>query len=454
MNILNSTFARFLSLVLFVGCSTAIADKPPNLVFILADDLGYADTSAYGAPDVQTPHIDSLAQDGLKFTNFYAMGPQCTPSRTSFLTGRFPQRVGGMECAIGTGNVGRYDDAIALAERGQLGLPARLAMLAPALKSSGYVNAVFGKWHLGYDPEFHPLDQGFDAFTGFLGGNVEYFRHYELSELDVYLQGREPVQRDGYLTDLITEDAVHFLDQRADEPERPFFLFVSHAAPHFPFQGPHQRDPEPTAENWTQGTRESYVTMLESLDEGVGQLLKTLQENGQADDTIVIFSSDHGAMRPGLNTPWRDYKDSLFEGGLRVPCLVRWPGVFRGGSVSHQVGTLMDLTRSFLTVADANVPDGGQLDGIDILEHVASKRPDVPRTLFWRYRRGDLTWRAIRDADMKLIYLHRGEDTESWLFDLAEDPTETRNLVEPRGNEVGRLTRSLEEWEQAMLPMR
>lgn len=430
------------------------ADLPPNIVFILADDLGFADTSIYGAPDVETPHIDSIGRDGLKFTHFYAMGPQCTPSRTAFLTGRYPQRAGGIECAIGTGNVGRYDDAIALAEKGDLGLPARLAVLAPALKAAGYHNGIFGKWHLGYEPKFSPLEQGFDEFTGFLGGNVEYFRHHELSDLKVYLSGRKPVEREGYLTDLIAEDTIAFLDARAAEPDGPFFLFASHAAPHFPFQGPEDRDPEPTAETWMEGTRESYVAMLRSLDKGVGRVLATLEKNGQAENTIVIFASDHGAMAPGLNTPWRDYKSTLFEGGLRVPCVVRWPGVFKPGSVSAQVGTLMDLTRSFLNAADAEVPDGGKLDGIDILAHVREENPDFPRTLPWRYRRGDLTWRGLRDGDWKLLYRHEGDTTESYLFDLSADPTETTNLFGSEEDTVTRLREKLERWEKETVSMR
>lgn len=428
--------------------------QPPNIVFILADDLGYGDLSCYGAPDVQTPNIDSLARDGVKFTNCYAMGPECTPSRTAIMTGRYPQRAGGMECAIGTGNVGRYDDAIALAEQGELGLPPDLAMLAPGLKSAGYTNAVFGKWHLGYEPKFHPFDQGFDEFTGFLGGNVEYFRHYELSDLDVYLKGREPVERNGYLTDLITDDGIDFLNRRARRPDQPFFLYLSHAAPHFPFQGPDDRDPEPTPENWTQGTRESYVAMIEALDSGVGRVLQTLEANGQAERTIVVFTSDHGAMKPGSNAPWRDYKGTLFEGGIRVPCLVRRPGVYAAGSVSHQVATLMDLSRSFLSVAGGDVPDGGNLDGIDILKHVAEGRPDIPRQLFWRYRRGNRTWRAVRDGDLKLISDEDGDEKRTWMFDLTTDPGETRELSGSRAEDHRRLTQLLKDWEQSTTPMR
>lgn len=440
--------------LVLISLATAAAAPKPNIVFILADDLGYADIASFGAPDAKTPHIDSLAADGLKFTNFYAMNCQCTPSRTAFLTGRYPQRAGGLECAIGTGNVGRYDEAIALAEKGELGLPAEFAVLAPALKSAGYMNGIFGKWHLGYEPKFSPLDQGFDAFTGFLGGNVEYFEHYETSDLEVYVKGREPIDREGYLTDLITEDAVDFLNRRATEPDSPFFLWVSHAAPHFPFQGPEDREPKRTPENWMEGTRQSYVAMLESLDAGVGRVLETLAKNGQAENTLVIFTSDHGAMAPGLNTPWRDYKSTTFEGGLRIPTVMRWPGVIEPGVVSHQIGTLMDLTTSFLNLAGTEPPDGKPLDGIDILGHVLDGKPEIPRTLFWRYRRGDETWWAARDGNVKLVRKQMGEAVEEWLFDLSSDPTETRSVAAERPRDYGSLQRALLKWEQEMVPMR
>ncbi|MCB1229697.1 MAG: sulfatase-like hydrolase/transferase [Verrucomicrobiae bacterium] len=443
-----ATFASF-----FVSASADEAPKP-NIVFIMADDLGYADTACYGAPDAKTPNIDRLAAEGLKFTNFYAMSCQCTPSRTAILTGRYPQRAGGMECAIGTGNVGRYDEAIALAAKGELGLPADYAVLAPALKSAGYFNGIFGKWHLGYEPKFNPLEQGFDVFTGFLGGNVEYFDHYETSDLEVYVKGREPIKREGYMTDLITEDAVNFLNQRAAEPDTPFFLYLPHSAPHFPFQGPQDREPKRTSDNWMDGTRLSYVAMLESLDAGVGQVMETLEKNGQAKNTIVIFTSDHGAMPPGLNTPYRDYKSTTFDGGLRVPCLVHWPGVIEPGSVSHQVGTLMDLTASFLHIAGVKPPDEKPLDGIDILSHVIDGKPEIPRTLFWRYRRGDETWWGARDGNLKLVRNQKGDAVEEWLFDLSDDPTETNTVAGERPEEYGKIQRELLKWEQEVRPWR
>ncbi len=402
----------------------------PNIIFIVADDMGYADISSFGGTDLETPHIDRLASEGIRFTNIYAMGPECTPSRVSFLTGRYPQRVGGMECAIGTGNVGRYDDAIRLAEENDLGLPSSDATLAPALKAAGYHNAVFGKWHLGYEPKFSPLDQGFDEFVGFLGGNVDYFRHRELSDIEVYYSDRAPITRDGYTTDLIAEDAMTFLSEREKTPEKPFFLYLPHAAPHFPFQAPGDDDGGlPSEEEWTAGTRETYIKMMRSLDDTVGLVLEKLKTSGLAENTLVVFASDHGAMKPGSNSPWRDFKGTLFEGGIRVPLIVRWPGRIEPGTTSEQVGSLMDLTHSFITIAGAALPDA-PLDGHDLIGHAISGEPDYPRDLHWRARRGDRTWWAIRSDTWKLVRRIEDGATDEWLFDLKADPTETTNLLD------------------------
>lgn len=427
----------------------------PNIVFMLVDDMGYADVSCYGAPDVRTPHIDGLAAQGVRFTQCYANGAECTPSRTAIMTGRYPQRAGGMECAIGTGDVGRYDDAERLAKTHELGLPAPMAVLAPSLKAAGYRNAVFGKWHLGYEGKFSPLNQGFDEFFGFLGGNVDYFTHKELSDLEVLLEGREAVERPGYMTHLITDRSVAFLREKVAGERQPFFLYVPFSVPHFPFQGPRDEKlgvlPD---DEWTVGTREKYVEMLVDMDESVGRILKALDDEGLGKDTLVVYASDHGAMKPGLNTPFRDYKGTLFEGGIRVPCIARWPGKIEAGSVSRQVCCLMDLTPSFLRIAGAEMPADRSLDGIDILKHVESGAADFSRTLFWRAKRGELTWWAVRSGDEKFIRKTEGGTTEEWLFDLAGDEGEKQSRLADEAKAAAKLKRLLSDWENEVVAER
>lgn len=419
----------------------------PNIILILADDLGYGDLPVFGATDVKTPHLDSIAAEGVRFTGAYANGPECTPSRTAILTGRHPQRPGGLECPVGTGNVGRYDDAIRLREQNDLGLPARMAVLAPGLQGAGYATALVGKWHLGYEPKFNPLEQGFERFFGILGGNVDYYRHLELSDLPVFLKGREPVAREGYMTDLFRDEAVTFVrEQTGDEP---FFLFLSFTAPHFPFQPPGTADePIPTKEGWTKGTRENYVKMIESMDEATGAVLAALRETGVDDDTLIVFASDHGAMLPGSNGALRDYKETLFEGGIRTPVLARWPDRLPAGRVDGRPWTLMDLTASFLSLAGAAVPDGRPLDGHPVLVDVIEGRETPERNFFWRSRRGDLTWRAVRSGDLKWISREdAGTKTEEWLFDLATDPGEKTDLKEERNAAVEELKTLVKGWE-------
>lgn len=431
---------------LVVGCSGAFCETRPNIVFILADDMGYGDIGGFGAPDVRTPVLDRLASEGVRFTQFYGGGPECTPSRTAFLTGRYPERVGGMECAIGVGNVGRYDHAINLAEQRDLGLPPEKAILAPALKDAGYVNAIIGKWHLGYEPKFNPLGQGFDFFWGFLGGFVDYFHHRELSDLPVLMRNREPERAEGYMTRLITDESIAFIRRNRDQP---FFLYAAYSAPHFPFQGPSDGRGR-MATSWDEvlsGTRQTYVEMIEHFDDEIGRILRTLDETAVADRTIVVFMSDHGAMRPGRNLPFSNWKTTLFEGGLRVPAIVRWPGRVEPGSISHQPAWIMDFTASFLRAAGAAIPDGKPLDGMDILRHVERGQIDHDRTFFWRFRREDVTWRGVRDGDLKYIHLQSDGGTTEWHFNLAADSAEIHNLVASRPEDAARLRRLLDTWE-------
>lgn len=428
----------------------ALQAAPPNIVLILADDMGYGDLGCYGHPRAKTPVIDRLAKEGVRFTQHYSNGTECSPTRTALLTGRYPQRAGGLECAIGTGNVGRYDDAIALAAQRQLGLPAKQVVLPGALKRTGYVSGVFGKWHLGYEPRFNPMEHGWDEFFGYLGGNVHYFNHRETSELHVLFRGRLPVHSEGYMTHLITESSIDFI---ARHKEKPFFLFVSHESPHFPFQGPKDAAKKITKENWMTPDADTYVAMLEDLDSEVGRVLDALKQHKLERNTLVIFVSDNGGFAPAAHMgPLRGAKSSTLEGGIRVPLIMRWPGKLPAGKTSKQVCATFDLTRSILNLAQAKVP-AAQLDGLDIVQHSADRQPDFSRTLFWRGKRGKRTWAAVREGNLKYVRKTEGQN-EGWLYDVAKDIGEKNDLAAKRPKDTARLKALLAEWEKDVRPVR
>lgn len=423
------------------------AGRRPNILLILSDDQGYGDLGCYGGTDLSTPNIDRLASEGVRFTNYYAAAAECTPTRTALLTGRYLHRVGGLECAIGTDNVGRYDDAIRLAEAHDLGLPAGLSTLPRMLKDQGYTTAVYGKWHLGYEEKFLPAHHGFDHFVGILGGNCDYFHHAEVTGRHVLFENTEPVKRDAHMTDLITDESVAFLKrQRA---EQPFFLYVAYTAPHSPYQGPNDRRPERLSEaEWNKGDRAGYVTLVEHMDSGVEKILEALDSSGLADDTLVIFASDNGGNPKASNAPFSGHKSGLYEGGIHVPCIARWPGVLPKGAVSAQTCITMDLTASVAEAAGAPMTKYLPFDGIDILGHVRSGDPDAVRDLFWRNRRGERTWRAVRSGDLKYLSLTDGEAFSEWMFDLAADPAEKNDLLASQPADAQRLKALLAEWER------
>ena len=447
----------YLLAALFVTCSVLPvrgetppeppSERPPNIVCILADDLGYGDLSCYGHPRAKTPHIDRLARAGVRFTQHYANGPECSPTRTALLTGRYQQRVGGLECAIGTGNVGRYDDAIQLAKQRDLGLPASQAVLPGKLRTAGYQCGVFGKWHLGYEPKFNPMEHGWHEFFGYLGGNVHYFNHRETSDLHVLFRGRLPVHRQGYMTHLITADAIDFIHRHR---AKPFFLFVSHECPHFPFQGPGDQAKEVNAENWTQVDADTYVAMLQDLDSQVGRVMQALDDAKIADNTLLIFVSDNGGFAGAANMgPLRGAKSTTLEGGIRVPLIVRWPRKLKKPHVSNQVCITFDLTRSILNAAGV-ATEKAPLDGYDLIQHLADGKPDVERTLFWRGRRGDRTWSAVRDGDLKYVVKREAGKSEEWLFDLSQDIAEQTDLLADRPADAAVMSNLLDRWSRTV----
>lgn len=442
---------------LLVATDPTAAASRPNIIVFLADDLGYGDLGCYGGT-ARTPTIDGLARDGVRFTQFYANGPECTPTRAALLTGRYQQRVGGLECAIGSGNVGRYDDAIRLRAQDELGLPASANSLARLLKNAGYATAVVGKWHLGYDDKFAPQRHGFDHAFYCLGGGMDYFHHVEESAAFgpmLRLNGMT-VRRDGYFTELVAREAVRFLEGHSGVP---FFLCVPFTAPHAPFQGPGDRQATPLPANsplWDQSKAppEVYLAMIASLDAAVGRVLAALDATGLADKTIVVFTSDNGGTRSARNAPLSGVKGSTMEGGIRVPCLARWPGVLPRGVVSEQVGITMDLTAALANAAGVEAPADQPFDGTDVLAKVARGEGPVSRALFWRGRRGQSTWWAVRDGDLKYVRHQQGEVAREWLFDLAGDVAERDDLSARRPDDVQRLKTSLGRWENDVRPVR
>lgn len=437
------------------GCRSGSSPtaRRPNIVLIMADDLGYGDLGCYGCTDIHTPEVDNLATQGVRFTNFYANAPECTPTRTALLTGRYQHRVGGLECALGIGNVGRYDDAIRLRETNDLGLPVEETTIARILKDAGYATAICGKWHLGYEPKFSPNNHGFDHAFYAIGGGMDYFHHVEPPPSNMhalYLNGK-PVKRKGYFTDLMTDEAIRFMEQQTEN--MPFSLYVPFTAPHSPYQGPCDFRPEALPENsdlWNQskGPRDIYFAMIKRMDQCVGRILRKLEEKNLQDNTLVIFMSDNGASPSGSNLPFSGFKGNLFEGGIRVPCIVKWPGVLREGMVSNQPCMTMDFSRSIVRSAGAKPPKNRSFDGIDILRAIETNQPVQKRTLFWRARRGQRTRKAVRDGSLKYIRLQEGNDVKEYLFDLEQDPAEENNLFSERKEDVRKLKILLDNWEE------
>jgi arylsulfatase A-like enzyme len=439
-----------LRLLLLAVLPLTAADRP-NIIFILADDLGYGDLASYGRTDIRTPNLDRLAADGVRFTNHYANGAECTPTRTAFLTGRYQQWVGGLECAIGTGNVGRYDDAIRLREQNNLGLPTSEQTIAKLLQASGYATAITGKWHLGYELKFAPNLQGFDYAYYCAGGGMDYFHYLDTAAgYNLFLNGR-PIKREGYFTDMMTDEAIGFVNRQSDE--KPFFLYVPYTAPHAPFQGPDDFTPDPIPLDsplWKQGSAppKVYIAMIERMDECIGRLLATIDQEGLRDNTLVIFASDNGGTHSARNTPLSGIKGSTFEGGIRVPAMIWWPGVIPAGIVSDQPTLTFDFTASIARLAGVNPAPDKPFEGIDIVRHIAESKSDIERTLYWRKPRGATVWKGARQGTLKFIGQQDGDTYREYLFDLATDIAEKTDLKSSRPTDFNRLRTLYHQWEE------
>ena len=411
------------------------ADRP-NVVLIITDDVGYGDFGSYGARDIKTPNIDRLARQGVRLTDFYA-APQCTPTRAALITGRYQQR-SRMERALP--NAGP-----ALEQ----GLVATGRSLPQLLKDNGYATGLVGKWHLGFKPEFGPNAHGFDYFYGFLSGLIDFYTHTRSVDdaPDLY-ENTVAVTDSGYMTDLITARAVRFIEQSAT---RPFFLEIAYNAAHWPYQPPGHFAKAANnaafqgAADSVPATRKDYAAMLEHADAGVGRVLGTLERLGLARNTLVIFTNDNGGEWLSNNAPLFHRKDTLWEGGIRVPAIFRWPGHLPAGKTSGQAGITMDLTATILAATGTPAPSGEfALEGVNLTPLLARDAAPVERTLFWRIATSIRQQRAVRKGNWKLLV--DGDDL--LLFDVRRDLGERRDLARERPDVVRELRGLLAAWEK------
>jgi arylsulfatase A-like enzyme len=432
---------RSIALALLVACLTAApaaaqssTAAKPNVVLIVTDDVGYGDIGSYGAPDVKTPSIDSLARDGVRLTDFYA-APQCTPTRASLISGRYQQRFR-LEAALGG----------AKTPAAETGLPAAGYSLPQLLKGNGYATGLIGKWHLGYKPQFSPNAHGFDYFFGFKSGFTDYYQHTDGNGDPDLFENESPVHVDGYMTDLITERSIKFIDEHGAAP---FFLEVTYNAAHWPFQVPdhpsvaadHGRFVQPE-ENDT-ATRQDYVAVLERADQGIGQILQALKRRGLDRNTLVIYLQDNGGEWVSRNAPLFNRKGTVWEGGIRVPAIFRWPGHLPAGKVSGQVGIVQDVTASILAATGSTVPPAARPDGINLLPILEGRTSVVERTLFFRFTIGNVKQLAVRQGSWKLLV----DGAKRYVFDLSKDLGERNDLTNQRQDVARRLRPLIAAWE-------
>lgn len=452
-------------------------DRPPNIILIVADDLGYNDISLNGggiaSGRVKTPNIDAIARGGINFTTGYAANATCSPSRAALMTGRYPTRFGfeftavppSFAAAVGHADASGPYPAIFHAELNhdlidypQMGVPAREITIAEALKAKGYHTLHLGKWHLGEADALAPHGQGFDESLGFRAGGSKFMHQRDPGVVNAKLpwdpidrflwpnlpyavqfnngQRFEPV---GHMTDFLTDNAIAAI--RANR-NRPFFMYLAYNAPHTPLQAT-RADYDALSAIPDHKTR-VYGAMVRQLDRRIGDVMAALKAQGIDGNTMVIFTSDNGgAWYPGiprLNAPFRGWKATFFEGGIRVPMFIRWPARIAPGTRSAVPAMHLDMFATIAAAAGASVPRDRAMDSMDLLAGIASSTPATPRTapLFWRS--GD--YRAVRAGNWKLQVTKRPD--KAWLYDLASDPTEQRNLARGDPQRVAELRRLID----------
>jgi arylsulfatase A-like enzyme len=404
----------------------------PNFVFIMADDLGYADLGCYGGRLDCSPVLDQMAHEGLRFTQGYANSSVCSPTRFALLTGRWQHRLRG-----------GADEPMSSRERGSptLGLPPEHPTLPSLLKAAGYQTALIGKWHLGWLPHFGPLKSGYQEFYGAMSGGLDYFTHRDSAGAHDLWDGERECQDAGYLTDLLSGKAAGFI-RRA---RAPFLLSLHYTAPHWPWE---TREDEAEARRIEKifhtdgGSVHTYASMIRHMDEGIGQVLQALRDAGADENTIVVFTSDNGGERYSDTWPLIGKKMDLLEGGIRVPYLVRWPARIQRGGTTAQLAITMDWVPTFLAAAGASADPRYPLDGIDLL----ADQP-VERDLFWRMK--FRAQKAVRSGDWKYLSIEGHE----YLFNLARDERERANVAKRFPDRLKDLKARYAAWEASIPPI-
>lgn len=422
------------------GCETAPPRKSgvrrgkPNIILIVADDLGYAELGVQGCKDIPTPNIDSIARNGVRFTNGYVSCPVCSPTRAGIMTGRYQQRFGH-----------EFNPGPADAANPEFGLPLSEITIAERLKPRGYATGMFGKWHLGFRPEMQPGTRGFDEFFGFLGGAHDYLKA-DGGQRNSIMRGTEPVAEMDYTTDAFTREAVSFIERHKSDP---FFLYLPYNAVHAPLESIQKYLAR--FSNIEDKKRRVFAAMLSALDDGVGQVLGKVRELGLEEDTLILFISDNGgptSQTTSCNTPLRGFKGQVLEGGIRIPFLMQWKGRLPEGKVFDKPVISLDIHPTILAAVGAAVPEGKTLDGVDLVPCLNGKKADAPHDrLFWRY--GEQS--AVRMGDWKMLKTAAGS---AQLYNLAEDIGEKDDLAAKNPDKLKELQSAYDQWNATLMAPR
>ncbi len=424
---------------LVLGYPATTQEEKPNIVFILVDDAGYADFGFQGSTELRTPHIDKLAQRGVRCTQAYVSASTCGPSRAGILTGRYQQRFGFEE-----NNVPGFMSAVSAAQGAEMGLPLEEKTMADYLKGLGYATGFFGKWHLGGADRFHPTQRGFDHFYGFRGGARDYFPYADTPKQPLNQLERgfaEFSEHDGYLTDVLADDASAFIERNQDGP---FFAMISYNAVHTPMQAlPADLEQFPLLT----GTRQELAAMTLALDRACGVVFEQLENLGLTENTIIVFTNDNGGpsdRNASVNLPLSGTKSNHLEGGIRVPFLISWPGEIPDDRTYDYPISTLDLLPTFLVAGGGETDTLVHLDGKDLLPYVSGKLSGRPhQKLYWKK-----DCRAVvRDGDLKLI---RFADRPAELYDLSKDIAEHTDLAADRPEKVRAMFKDLFEWESSL----